>query len=263
MVSFLMEIHGMSFPEAIEELAERGRVPLPKDVAKDLGGGSPEEEARRAAAREKLNLSFKLNRFVAAFYHQLLSQSPGAQAYFAKRGVSDEQIRGFYLGVSSSSWDALTQHMIAKKGSHSDCAGTWPHPAFSEAGSRRSGFFDLFRDRVMFPILDLRGKVVGFGGRSLPGGAQADGPEIHELCGIADLSQRQDRVRACIRRRNMFAKRMKSFWLKATLMSSPFMRRAFKTSSRLVALLSLRIIFCCLSGLPPKSPFCLMVIRPV
>jgi DNA primase len=177
-VSFVMEIHAMSFPEAIEELAERGKVQLPKEVSKDLGGGTPEEEARRAAAREKLSLSFKLNRFVAAFYHHLLLQEPEARAYFSKRGVNDEQIRAFYLGVCSSSWDALTQHMIAKKAPiqiAQELGLIRPSPKTAPGGS---GFFDLFRDRVMFPILDLRGKVVGFGGRSLPGGgAQSDGPK--------------------------------------------------------------------------------------
>jgi DNA primase len=179
-VSFVMEIHGMSFPEAIEELAERGRVALPKDIAKDLGGGSPEEEARRAAAREKLNLSFKLNRFVAAFYHSSLAQNQQARAYLSKRGVSEDMIRQFYIGSSSSSWDALTQHFIAKNA---------PLPIAQELGLIRpspktapggSGFFDLFRNRVMFPILDLRGKVVGFGGRSLPAaseGGDSDGPK--------------------------------------------------------------------------------------
>jgi DNA primase len=174
-VAFLMEIHGMSFPEAIEELSERGKVQLPKEFA-GASSGSPEEDARRAAAREKLNLAYKLNRFVAAFYHSLLGQMPEARQYFAKRGVSDEMIRGFYLGVSPQAWDTLTLHLIAKKApiqTALELGLIRPSPKQTPGGP---GYFDLFRERVMFPILDMRGKVVGFGGRAMPG-AQSDGPK--------------------------------------------------------------------------------------
>jgi DNA primase len=174
-VSFLMEIHGMSFPEAIEELSERGKVQLPKEFS-GATTGNPEEDARRTAAREKLALAYKLNRFVAAFYHSLLGQSVDARQYFAKRGVSDEMIRGFYLGVSPQAWDTLTQHLIAKKAPIQialELGLIRPSPKQAPGGS---GYFDLFRERVMFPILDMRGKVVGFGGRAMPG-AQSDGPK--------------------------------------------------------------------------------------
>jgi DNA primase len=177
LVSFVMEIHGITFPEAIEELAERGKVPLPKDF-NGPSGASPEEDARRAAAREKLNLAFKLNRFVAAFYHHSLSQQPQAREYFRQRGVSDDQIRSFYLGSSSNAWDDLTRHLIAKKAPidvSQELGLIRPSPKQTAGGP---GYFDLFRDRVMFPILDLRGKVVGFGGRSMPSaGGTSDGPK--------------------------------------------------------------------------------------
>jgi DNA primase len=183
LVSFVMEIHGVSFPEAIEELAERARIALPKDWG-GSSGANPEEDARKAAAREKLTLAFKLNRFVAAFYHHILSQQPQAREYFRARGVPEEQIRAFYLGASPSGWDALTQHLIAKKAPlqvAQELGLIRPSPKQTPGGS---GFFDLFRNRAMFPILDLRGKVVGFGGRSLPGTttgsgstAASDGPK--------------------------------------------------------------------------------------
>jgi DNA primase len=171
--SFVMEIFGISFPEAVEELAERGRVVIPKEHSRDgAGGEDPEVQARRAAAREKTATASKLNRFVAAFYHQQLQSNATAREYFTRRGITPELVRNFYLGAANASWDSLANHLIEKKA---------PMPLALELGlvrpspKRADGFFDLFRDRVMFPILDLRGKVAGFGGRLLS--ASDDGPK--------------------------------------------------------------------------------------
>lgn len=172
--SFVMEIHGVSFPEAVDELAERARVALPKDLVQE-GGLSAEERARREAQREKLSTAYKLNRFVAAFYHQNLAKMPDHLKYFENRGVGAEWQRNFYLGSSQPTWDSLTRFLIEKKA---------PLPLAVELGlikpstktggkaAEGPGYFDLFRNRVIFPILNLRGKVAGFGGRIMP---QADG----------------------------------------------------------------------------------------
>jgi DNA primase len=172
--SFVMEIHGIGFPEAIEELAERARIALPRDVSAGGSGSGdegrdPEEVKRREAIREKTATAYKLNRFVAAFYHQNLPKFLQAHRYLYSRGVGDEWQRSFYLGAASPGWDQLTQHLVAKKA---------PLPLAVELGLIKPstkgaspggpGYFDLFRNRVMFPILNLRGKVAGFGGRQLP-----------------------------------------------------------------------------------------------
>lgn len=169
--SFVMEMHGVSFPEAVEELAERARVALPKDL-EAASSQDPEVAKRRDAQREKQALAHKLNRFVAAYYHQFLGQPRGAQAaaYIANRGVNEELQRAFYVGAAPSDWDALSLHLAAKKA---------PLPLALELGLIRpsqkgAGHVDLFRGRVIFPILDLRGKVAGFGGRLLGDG---DGPK--------------------------------------------------------------------------------------
>jgi len=178
LVSFVMEMHGLSFPEAIEELAERGRVQLPKDFA-GIDGGSPEEQKRRAAAREKLSLAHKLNRFVAAFYHGQISQWPAAAEYYRQRGVSSEQARQFYVGAAPAGWENLAHHLTAKK-APLDLAVELGLIRPSQKGARSgTGYFDLFRNRIMLPILDTRGKVVGFGGRIMPGEgeAQKDSPK--------------------------------------------------------------------------------------
>jgi len=182
LLSFVMEIHGLDFIEAIEELAERARVSLPAHFRGGVGdaeSGDPEVQKRKEEARKKLETSYRLNRFVAAYYHQMLSQSQAASHYFASRGVGDELLRSFYLGVAPPSWDALANYLATKKA---------PLPLAAELGLIRlsnrgnrvaqntppgeaeTHYFDLFRNRAIFPILDLRGRVAGFGGRALPGG---------------------------------------------------------------------------------------------
>lgn len=168
LISFVMEMHALSFPEAIEELAERGKVALPKDFA---GGDDedPETAKRRAAAREKQATAYKLNRFAAKFFRDQLKTSKHIAEYFVKRGVSEELSQNFYLGAAPASWDGLATFFHSAKA---------PLPLASELGLVKAstkggrpggpGYFDLFRNRAMFPILDLRGKVVGFGGRGMP-----------------------------------------------------------------------------------------------
>jgi DNA primase len=171
LVAFVMEIHGLSFPEAVEELAERASIALPKDWD-GAESEDPATAARRRAARDKLGTAYKLNRFVAAFYHQQLGKNPAAFEYLRSRGIGGaELVRNFYSGYAPSGWEALAQHLAAKKA---------PLPLAQELGLIRpstrkiaggAGYFDLFRGRAMFPIIDMRGKVAGFGGRVLPGEA--------------------------------------------------------------------------------------------
>lgn len=172
LVSFVMELHGLSFIEAVEELADRGRVALPKDVSGATG--DPKDAERRSAASEKLALAFKLNRFAAAFYHHQLKRQPGFQDYLRKRGVGDfegELMRNFYVGAAMPSWDDLSTHLLAKQAPLPlavELGLIRPSTKAAAAGKVGPGYFDLFRNRAMFPILDLRGKIAGFGGRLLP-----------------------------------------------------------------------------------------------
>ncbi len=166
---FVMEIYGISFPEAIEELAERARVALPAgpDGPADA---DPEVEKRRKAARERVATAHKLNRFVAAFYHQNLKALPEAARYFRDRGVGEHWIRACYLGGAPAGWDGLARHLLERQAPRELAAELGlirvsTHAAAANAPG--AGYFDLFRNRVMFPILDTRGKVAGFGGRAL------------------------------------------------------------------------------------------------
>jgi DNA primase len=166
LVTFVMDLLGVSFPEAVADLAERGHIALPTDWSDHLG---EDENRERAAQREKLALAFKLNRFAAAFFHHSLKNDHVPQQYMNRRGVDEQAIQLFYLGFAANSWDSLAHHLVSKKA---------PLDLAMELGLIRPsvkagrtiqgpGYFDLFRNRVIFPILNLRGKVAGFGGRIL------------------------------------------------------------------------------------------------
>ncbi|HCM41332.1 MAG: DNA primase [Bdellovibrionales bacterium GWB1_52_6] len=176
LIGFVTEIYGISFLEAIEDLAERAKIALPSDWNGE-DSNDPETQKRRAAAREKTATAYRLNRFAAAFFHSTLSQLPAVEKYFENRGVGSELRRAFYVGAAPAAWDGLASHLVAKKA---------PLPLAVELGliqpSQKNaqlsgpGYFDLFRNRAMFPILDTRGKVVGFGGRAM-GSASAEKSE--------------------------------------------------------------------------------------
>ena len=174
LIKFVMEVHALSFMEALEELAERAKLKLPSSIADAADSDNPEAAKRRQAEREKLQLAHKLNRFVAGYYRDSLAALPVAQKYLRKRGLDPAPdavlARNFYLGASPGGWDPLAQFLASKKA---------PMELAVELGLIRpsqkgTGHFDLFRERVIFPILDLRGKVVGFGGRTIPGSAGSD-----------------------------------------------------------------------------------------
>jgi DNA primase len=178
--TFFMEIHGIGFPEAVEELAERAKIALPNDWFGGSSTDDPETQKRRKEAREKLHVLFKLNLFAMAFYRQQLQQLPAVDRYFRKRGVQGDLATNFRVGAAPAQWDALARHMTEKKA---------PLPQSVELGLIRpstknapgsTGYFDLFRNRAMFPIIDMRGRVAGFGGRMMPqpeGAPGDDGPK--------------------------------------------------------------------------------------
>ena len=167
LLTFFQEIHGLSFMDAIEELAERGRVALPKDWSGN-SSDDPEQKARRDAAMEKQQLAYKLNRFVAAWMHTTLPKLPYAEQYFRKRGVDADLARAFYVGAAPAGWDALAQHLVQTKAPIELAVELGLIRPSKKQQAQGPGYFDLFRNRAMFPILDLRGRVAGFGGRMMP-----------------------------------------------------------------------------------------------
>ena len=144
-IGFLMEYDRLSFVEAVEELAGRLGMDIPRE------GG----------AHQRLVLDGPLDALAAAerFWREQLKTAPAAIAYLKKRGVNGETAKTFGLGFAPESWDALTRFFPAPQ--HALEAGL----LIERDG--RDGAYDRFRNRIMFPIRDTRGRVIGFGGRTL------------------------------------------------------------------------------------------------
>ncbi len=156
---FVMESEGVGFPEAVERLAQMAGVPLPKVSREDEA-----REARRKSLHEVMELAAK-------FFADTLASKAGAKArgYLADRGLDAATQLKFRLGYAPGERYALKEH-LGRQGV--------PVEDMVEAGLLVAGTdipvpFDRFRDRVMFPIADLRGRVIAFGGRALEKDAQA------------------------------------------------------------------------------------------
>ena len=148
-INFVMELDNLSFREAVEVLAKRCGMQVPDS------GASPGAKERR----EKL---LTINKQAARAFHRWLYAPEGAQglAYLQKRGLSKGTLTRFGLGFAPNRWDALIQE-LSKEG--------YDKRDLLDAGlavSNKDGrIYDRFRNRVMFPIIDTGGNVIGFGGR--------------------------------------------------------------------------------------------------
>jgi len=152
--SFVMKKHGWEFKEALTELAKRAGVTLeehrPKDTAREAA------ETRWAALLDSASL----------YFHQLLLHAPQAEAarrYVAKRALSEETVAAFRIGFALDSWDALRTHFAAQGYTEQEMMTVGLLSEREETGTR----YDRFRGRLMIPIRDLDGRVVGFGARTL------------------------------------------------------------------------------------------------
>jgi DNA primase len=150
---YLMKKEGLSFPEALQVLARRGGVALP---TQDLSL----EEKQRIHERENL---LSLNRLVMAYFREQLQEPLGkkARAYLEKRGVSKEVIDQFQLGVAPDGWEGLTRYLSRKNVPMS----LGVKAGLLKARNEQNGYYDVFRDRVIFPIADSGNRIIGFGGR--------------------------------------------------------------------------------------------------
>ncbi|MER1993107.1 MAG: DNA primase [Eubacteriales bacterium] len=157
-IHFIMDMERLSFPEAVEQLADRAHMTLP-EMEKD------EDYERRRTQRERL---LNANREAARFYHETLFTPAGeaALAYLRRRGLSDGVIRKFGLGASPDSWSSLSDRLLEKgwKLDELVLAGLTVKKK-NEDGRER--YFDMFRNRAMFPIINTHGNVIAFGGRTL------------------------------------------------------------------------------------------------
>ena len=156
---FVMDQEASEFPEAVRSLAERGGVPIPADVARGPQSKRPEVDKRRV---------FAALAAADAFYRQCLEGDDGGRArdFLIARGFEDETVQLFGLGFAPDAWDAAQKHLAA--------AG-FDERELEVAGLVKqrdtgSGTYDRLRDRIIFPLRDLRGRTIGFGGRVIDKG---------------------------------------------------------------------------------------------
>ena len=154
--TFLRDYSGMNFPDAIEYLANRAHLPIPAESVDDR------EQFDQAAKKKKELL--RANEIAAEFFAEQFRRLPAthhAKVYAEKRGLSNETIQTFQIGYAPEEWEGLTQHLKSKGISMALAEEARLVKARKEGG----GYFDLFRDRLMFPIFNPMGQPIAFGGR--------------------------------------------------------------------------------------------------
>ena len=149
-VNFMMEIEGLSYPDAVRALAKRAGMQVPED----------EQYQSRYRAQERL---WALMKEAGRFFHSQLFSPAGAEClqYVQQRGLSKSIVTRFGIGFAPNSWNSLVDAM-RKKG--------YTDQELKDAdlvGEKNGRIYDRFRNRLMFPIFDVRGNVIGFGGRVL------------------------------------------------------------------------------------------------
>lgn len=181
-IGFVMQYAGLGFIEAVEDLANQLGLPVPREV-----GAHAQQKARQTPLTERMALA-------ARFYKNQLKTSPQAIDYLKGRGLTGEIAARYGLGYAPDEWQGLQRVF-----------DDYAAPALAECGlvidSEQGRRYDRFRDRIMFPILDQRGNVIGFGGRVLGAGEpkylnSPETPLFHKGEELYGLSQARQTIRA-------------------------------------------------------------------
>lgn len=146
--SFVMKVDGLTFPEALEKLAKRAGV----DISR--------LQTQQFSQKDQL---VRINALAASYYRELLRRVQTPMSYLKERGFADETIQEFRLGYAAPAWDGLTSFLTKKGINPADAA----RAGLLIKSERGDGYYDRFRNRIMFPILDIHEQVIGFGGRAL------------------------------------------------------------------------------------------------
>ncbi|EOW4142941.1 DNA primase [Vibrio parahaemolyticus] len=190
-IDFIMEFERLEFVEAIEELASYLGLDVPREQRS--GGGGQFNSGPQASSSEKRNL-YDLMGSIAQFYRNQLKQpaSKVAIEYLKDRGLSGEIVQKFGIGYVADEWDLIRKNFGQNK-DNQDMLVTGGMLIENDKGNR----YDRFRGRIMFPIRDRRGRVIGFGGRVLGDGTpkylnSPETPIFHkgkELYGLYEVLQ--------------------------------------------------------------------------
>lgn len=156
-ITFIMKIENLEYMESLRFLAQKAGLPMPEDVQND------------DTAKLKMRI-LEINRKTARFFHSQLYSPTGKAGleYLHNRGFSANIIKKFGIGFAPDTWDSL-RNFLRRQGYTEDELIT----AYLIARSQKGNLYDVFRNRIIIPIIDLRGNVIGFGGRLLGG----DGPK--------------------------------------------------------------------------------------
>lgn len=151
-INFVRMIENVEFIEALKILSDRAGLQM------------PEYSGKNKQFAERKNRIYEINRIAANFFYLNLikGQNKAGLKYFQERKLSPQTIKKYGLGFASDSWNELTDYLSSKGYTYDEIVDSWL------GGRSKSGkVFDMFRNRVMFPIVDLRGNIIGFGGRVL------------------------------------------------------------------------------------------------
>lgn len=157
-INFLMEIENITFREAIEILANRAGLRMP---GYDTGYNNSYQK-QEMRERERI---FNLHKLAARFYHYILCRTEAgkkALQYLNKRGFTNADVEKFYLGYAPDRWDSLLKFLLKKEFTIEEI-----EKAGLVSRGKSGHYYDRFRDRVIFPIFNIRGEVIAFGGRIL------------------------------------------------------------------------------------------------
>ncbi len=151
-IRYVMKREGLAFHDAVKKLADRAGVALPEMSKRDKA--AEEEKTKRK------NIAYELNREAAMFFYNNIKTSSSAMEYFKKRELDSHTVKSFWLGFAPDKWTALFDYLKEKGYAEGD---------IFDAGlvkRHESGrYYDTFRNRIIFPIFDIKRNIIGFGGR--------------------------------------------------------------------------------------------------
>ncbi len=148
-ITFVMKVKNLPFNEAIKLLADKANITL-------------EENEGQKKYQETIDVYYKMHIDAARFFFRNLSNHKEIKSYFYNRGITEQTLRTFGLGYALNSWDSLLKHLKSLKYKEEDIV-----KAGLASSNEKGKIYDRFRNRIMFPVFDVRGRVIAFGARVL------------------------------------------------------------------------------------------------
>ena len=150
-ISFVMRTENLTYVDALRTLAKRSGIEIPED----------EKSQQMGVRRERI---IEMNKDAARFFHECLKNSKEAQEYVAKRKLSTSLIKHFGVGYAPDSFESLAKHLKSKGYTQEEMSEGF---LCSIGKKDKTKSYDIFRNRIMFPIIDVKGDIIAFGGRTL------------------------------------------------------------------------------------------------